>query len=50
MDLKNEQDKLVWVRMKYCPYWPARIVEAPPVMGKVPRGKTCVLFFGTKEL
>lgn len=35
--------------MRYSPYWPAKLVETPPEMGKTPRGKRCVLFFGTKN-
>lgn len=57
MNIKKEKfencekfDKLVWARMRFLPYWPAKMVESPPSMGKVPRGKSCVLFFGTKEL
>lgn len=46
---KSASEKLVWARMKFCPYWPARIVEPPPIIGKIPNGKQCVLFFGTKE-
>lgn len=46
----NILDGLVWARMRFCPFWPGKIVDTPPVMGRTPRGKICVLFFGTKEL
>lgn len=36
-------------RLKYCPYWPARVVSAPSSIGKTPQNKICVLFFGTKQ-
>ncbi|XP_031634811.1 PC4 and SFRS1-interacting protein-like [Contarinia nasturtii] len=38
----------VWAKIKYCPFWPARIVSTPLELGKVPKNKICVLFFGTK--
>lgn len=41
---------LVWARMNYSPYWPARIVETPSFMGNTPLRKVCVMFFGTKKL
>lgn len=55
MKIKKEQlvfnpGSLVWARMRFCPYWPAKIVQTPPNMGNTPNGKECVLFFGTKEL
>lgn len=40
---------LVWAKMRYCPYWPAKFVETPSNIGKNPKGKICVLFFGTKQ-
>lgn len=35
--------------MKFCPFWPARIVNPPPEVGKGGRDQICVLFFGTKN-
>lgn len=35
--------------MKFCSYWPSRIVKTPPMMGRTPKNQTCVLFFGTKN-
>lgn len=52
MEVKKEnwfENCLVWAKMRYCPYWPAKTVETPPNIGKTPRGKVCVLFFGTKQ-
>lgn len=52
MDKQNKisfQKCLVWAKMRYCPYWPAQTVETPPNIGKTPKGKICVLFFGTKQ-
>lgn len=53
MNIKKEQlsaGDLVWAQMKYSPYWPAKVVETPPQMGKTPPNKSCVLFFGSKQL
>lgn len=73
---RNSQGNLVWAQMRYCPYWPAKvvfflqpnillnrnnnmfsfalamiqIVECPPEVGRVTSTKTCVIFFGTKQL
>lgn len=47
---ETTENQLVWAGMRYCPYWPAKTVTAPPSMGKVCANKTCVLFFGTKQL
>lgn len=49
LKVEKDSDDLVWARLRFCPYWPARIVDTPPQMGKKPKGKQCVLFFGTKE-
>lgn len=40
---------LVWAKLRYCNFWPARIVAAPPELGTNPKNKICVLFFGTKN-
>ncbi|XP_055308290.1 hepatoma-derived growth factor-related protein 2-like [Sitodiplosis mosellana] len=48
MEIESGND-LVWARMKYCPFWPARVVKTPPTMGRTPRNKKCVFFFGTKQ-
>lgn len=37
-------------KMRWCVFWPSRIVTAPKEMGKPPKGKICVFFFGTKNL
>lgn len=53
MNIKKEKTRtgdLVWAQMKYSPYWPAKVVETPPQLGKTPPKKLCVLFFGTKQL
>lgn len=36
--------------MKYCVFWPARIVQPPPELGKPPRRKLCAFSFGTNNL
>lgn len=45
-----EFDTLVWARMRFCPFWPARVVHTPPILGRTPPKKVCVLFFGEKQL
>lgn len=45
-----QHNSLVWARMRFCPFWPARVVETPPALGKTPLKKVCVLFFGEKKL
>lgn len=52
MDIEHKnslENALLWAKMRYCPYWPAKKVETPPHIGKNPKGKICVLFFGTKQ-
>lgn len=37
-------------QMRSSPYWPARIELNPPKeVGKIPAGKICVFFFGSKN-
>lgn len=36
--------------MRYCPYWPAKVVVVPPELRPAPANKVCVLFLGTKQL
>lgn len=39
MNIKKEKseifEKLVWARMRFFPYWPAKVVDTPPGMGKI---------------
>lgn len=37
-------------RLRYCVFWPAKVVATPRILGKTPANKTCVVFFGTKNL
>ncbi|XP_031637027.1 putative oxidoreductase GLYR1 homolog, partial [Contarinia nasturtii] len=52
VEKKNQKltgSDLVWAKQRYSCYWPARIVDTPPEMGKTPKNNVCVLFFGTKQ-
>lgn len=42
---------LVWAKLRFCPYWPARICTAPTEMktNGNKKGKVCVFFFGSKN-
>lgn len=42
-------DKLVWAKMRFCPFWPARICKPPPELKNTGKGKVCVFFFGSKN-
>lgn len=46
----NSNFDLVWAKQRYSMYWPARVMNAPPEMGKTPKNQVCVFFFGTKQL
>ncbi|XP_031637087.1 hepatoma-derived growth factor-like [Contarinia nasturtii] len=39
-------EEAVWAKLRYCPYWPAKIVNVPPGLKKQAR-KFYVYFFGT---
>lgn len=43
-------DKLVWAKLRFCPYWRAHICTVPPEMKSKGKGKLCVFFFGSKNL
>lgn len=52
MDFKKEilNFNLVWAKQRYSFYWPSRVVDTPPELGKTPKNQLCVFFFGTKQL
>lgn len=37
-------------KLKYCSFWPAMVVPTPDKLGKTPKNKICVMFFGSKTL
>lgn len=43
-------DKLVWAKLRFCPFWPARVCTAPPEIKGRGKNKVCVFFFGSKNL
>lgn len=45
-----DANDLVWARIHFCPFWPAKVIETPFFMGKTPPDKICVFFFGTERM
>lgn len=48
---KDGTNELVWAKLRFCPYWPARISAVPTEMktNGNKKGKVFVFFFGSKN-